>query len=63
VDEWCERPIGELAEIFDGSHATPAKSESGPIFLGISNLAQGRLDLTETEHLSEADYVRWTRRV
>ncbi len=63
VGEWCERPIGELAEIFDGPHATPAKTESGPIFLGISNLARGRLDLTETEHLSETDYVRWTRRV
>jgi type I restriction enzyme S subunit len=61
--EWCERSIGELAEIFDGPHATPAKTETGPVFLGISNLTQGRLDLAETEHLSEEDYLRWTRRV
>jgi len=61
--EWAERPIGELAEIFDGPHATPAKTKSGPVFLGISNLAQGRLNLDEVEHLSEDDYVRWTRRV
>jgi len=61
--EWRERPIGELAEIFDGPHATPAKTESGPVFLGISNLARGRLNLTEVEHLSEEDYARWTRRV
>jgi type I restriction enzyme S subunit len=61
--EWRDRPIGELAEIFDGPHATPAKTNSGPVFLGISNLAHGRLDLTELERLSEQDYVRWTRRV
>jgi type I restriction enzyme S subunit len=61
--EWCEVAIGELAEIFDGPHATPPKVNDGPVFLGISNLAQGRLDLSSTEHLSEDDYVRWTCRV
>jgi len=61
--EWRERPLGELVEIFDGPHATPAKTPDGPVFLGISSLAQGRLNLSETEHLSEEDYVRWTRRV
>jgi type I restriction enzyme S subunit len=61
--EWREVAIGELAEIFDGPHATPPKTSHGPVFLGISNLAQGRLDLANTEHLSEEDYVRWTRRV
>lgn len=62
-DGWRERPLGELAEIFDGPHATPAKTQAGPIFLGISNLAQGRVSLSEVEHLSEDDYVRWTRRI
>jgi type I restriction enzyme S subunit len=61
--EWIEVPIGQLAEIFDGPHATPPKTSDGPLFLGISNLAQGRLDLSNTEHLSEDDYKRWTRRV
>ncbi len=61
--EWREVAIDELAEIFDGPHATPAKTTEGPVFLGISNLAQGRLDLANTEHLSERDYSRWTRRV
>jgi type I restriction enzyme S subunit len=55
--------LRELAEIFDGPHATPSKIEDGPIFLGISNLTNGRLDLSDTEHLSEEDYARWTRRV
>jgi type I restriction enzyme S subunit len=61
--EWREVAIGELAEIFDGPHATPKKISDGPVFLGISNLAHGRLDLSNTEHLSEDDYVRWTRRI
>ncbi|MEW5825253.1 MAG: restriction endonuclease subunit S [Candidatus Bipolaricaulota bacterium] len=63
ASRWREVPIGELAEIFDGPHATPAKTDSGPVFLGISCLANGRVDLARTEHLSEEDYRRWTRRV
>src|SRR5689334_4388621 len=61
--EWDEVPLGEIAEIFDGPHATPTKTDSGPIFLGISNLSKGRIDLSDTEHLSEQDFARWTRRV
>ena len=60
---WKDVPLGDLVDIYDGPHATPSKTRSGPVFLGISNLASGRLDLTQTEHLSEADYRRWTRRV
>jgi len=63
VGEWREVPIGELAEIYDGPHATPSKTSDGPVFLGISNLAKGRIDLVNSEHLSEADFTRWTRRV
>jgi restriction endonuclease S subunit len=61
--EWREVALGELVDLFDGPHATPPKTETGPVFLGISNLANGRLNLAETEHLSESDFVRWTRRV
>jgi type I restriction enzyme, S subunit len=63
VGEWRQVRLGDVAEIFDGPHATPEKVDGGPIFLGISNLTGGRLDLSEVNHISEADYVRWTRRV
>src|SRR5690606_27443076 len=63
MSEWVYRPLGELAEIFDGPHATPPKTSSGPIFLGISNLAGGRIDLSQVEHISEEDFVKWTARV
>ena len=55
--------IGEIAELFDGPHATPEKTESGPWFLSISSLSGGRLLLGESAHLSEDDFARWTRRV
>ncbi|WP_322620570.1 restriction endonuclease subunit S [Streptomyces acidicola] len=60
----CEpERIGDLAALFDGPHATPQKTESGPWFLSISSLKNGYLDLAESAHLSEGDFPRWTRRV
>jgi type I restriction enzyme S subunit len=61
--EWPLLPIGTLSQIFDGPHATPKKTNHGPIFLGISALNYGRLDLSVTEHLSEQDFEKWARRV
>ncbi|MGW3316763.1 restriction endonuclease subunit S [Streptomyces fungicidicus] len=55
--------IGDLAELFDGPHATPQKTETGPWFLSISSLMNGYLDLSESAHLAEEDFPRWTRRV
>jgi type I restriction enzyme, S subunit len=50
-------------EVFDGPHATPPKSDIGPIFLGISNLDNGRLNLAEVERIDGAHWAKWTRRV
>jgi len=62
--EWRTVEIASLCEgIFDGPHATPKKTAQGPIFLGISSLERGRLNLTNTEHLSEDDFSKWTKRV
>lgn len=61
--EWRTVPLGDLADVFDGPHATPQKTDEGPVFLGISNLSHGRVSLSDLEHLSESDYARWTRRV
>jgi type I restriction enzyme S subunit len=55
--------IGDIAEVFDGPHATPKKTENGPYFLSISSLMKGRLDLSKSAHLSEAEFVKWTKRV
>ena len=50
--------------LFDGPHATPPKSDEGPVFLGIKNIREdGGLDLSNTRYISEADFPRWTKRV
>ncbi|GGU46929.1 hypothetical protein GCM10010178_44240 [Lentzea flava] len=55
--------IGALGRLFDGPHATPTRRSDGPYFLNIASLKSGRLDLSESDHVSEEDFVRWTRRV
>lgn len=61
---WNTVEIGSVCKaIYDGPHATPKKTDSGPIFLGISNLQNGKINLTDVEYLSDEDFVRWTRRV
>lgn len=61
--EWTTYEIGDIAQVFDGPHATPKKTDQGPWFLSISSLDHGRLNLSESAHLSEQDFVKWTRRV
>jgi len=64
MSEWQEYNIGDLCDgIYDGPHATPKKTDLGPIFLGISNLSGGRIDLSNAEHLSEESFKKWTRRI
>lgn len=55
--------VGVIADIFDGPHATPKKTITGPYFLSISSLNNGKLDLTQSAHLDDADFAKWTRRV
>lgn len=55
--------IGEVAEIYDGPHATPEKTAEGPYYLSISSLDKGRLDLSKSAHLSREDYKKWTKRI
>lgn len=61
---WQDVRLGHLVEdIYDGPHDTPKKTATGPVFLGISSLVAGRIDLSDAEHLSEADFEKWTKRV
>ncbi|PDT73073.1 restriction endonuclease subunit S [Bradyrhizobium sp. C9] len=61
--EWPELRLSDVCEIFDGPHATPKLVDEGQIFLGISNLSNGRLDLSTTKHVAPEDFAKWTRRV
>lgn len=56
--------IGEVCYVYDGPHATPTKTEMGPVYLGIDAITKdGRLNPNEYNHLSEVDYKKWTKRV
>lgn len=55
--------FGELGELFDGPHATPKREDTGPYFLNISSLIDGRLDLSQSDHVSGEEFALWTRRV
>jgi type I restriction enzyme S subunit len=55
--------VGDICEVYDGPHATPERTDAGPIFLGISSLNSGRIDLERSDHISEEDFAQWTRRV
>ncbi len=65
TEQWKTVAIEELySGLFDGPHATPRPSDSGPVFLGIGNVTDdGRLDLTEIRHISDDEFPRWTKRV
>ncbi|MCJ8142170.1 restriction endonuclease subunit S [Ancylobacter sp. A5.8] len=61
--EWEIVEFGQVNDIFDGPHATPQFSDEGPIFLGIDALDDGRLDLSQTRHVTDQVFLDWTRRV
>ena len=60
---WAVLPIGEVAGVFDGPHATPNIVDAGPVFLGISAVQDGKINLGETRHVTPEDFKKWTRRV
>lgn len=56
--------LSGIGEIFDGPHATPKRLTSGSkTFLNISSLNQGRLDLDQSDWISDDEFTKWTRRV
>lgn len=56
--------INDICEVYDGPHATPTKTEKGPVYLGIDAITEdGMLDETRFSHLSEDDYYKWTKRI
>lgn len=63
MHEWHTLTFGDLGVLFDGPHATPTRRTEGPYFLNIASLKSGQLDLAESDHVSPADFAKWTRRV
>jgi type I restriction enzyme S subunit len=60
---WRTVRLDEVCEVHDGPHASPTQAAEGPILLRTSNLAHGRLDLHQVEHVSDEDFRKLTRSV
>lgn len=62
---WKKVKISSVCEgIYDGPHATPPISDTGFIFLGISNITEdGHLDLSSPKYINERDFPKWTKRI
>lgn len=58
-----EYVLRDIGEIYDGPHATPKRQTEGKYFLNISSLDNGRLQLRKSDHISDIDYEKWTRRI
>lgn len=63
MSEWKTTRLRDVAEVYDGPHATPKKVEEGPWYLSISSLRRGQFDLSKSAHISEVDLPKWTKRV
>jgi len=56
--------IKDICKVYDGPHATPQKTDEGPVYLGIDAITDdGKIDPNQFSHLSEKDYIKWTKRV
>ena len=58
---WKKIPIKEVYSGFwDGPHATPKETDSGPVYLGIKNITEdGHLDFSDIRHIAEEDFPKW----
>lgn len=46
--------IKNICEVYDGPHATPKKTETGPVYLGIDAITEdGMLDSSQFSYLSK----------
>jgi type I restriction enzyme S subunit len=54
TEPWEHRKLGEVADIFDGTHQTPNYVNAGIMFLSVENINT----LTSKKFISEDDYVK-----
>ncbi len=54
TDDWVQCKLGEVVEIFDGTHQTPNYKEAGVMFLSVENIKT----LVSNKYISEDDFIR-----
>lgn len=62
MTQWIK--ISEIGKVYDGPHATPKKTNIGPVYLGIDAITNdGKLNPSQYSYLADEDYLKWTKRV
>lgn len=54
TDDWEQRKLGEVADVYDGVHQTPIYQDSGIMFLSVENIST----LTSNKFISEEAFER-----
>jgi len=58
-EHWEVKAVGEVsAQITDGAHLTPDRSEDGYLLLSARNVKNGYLDLSDVDYVPEEEYKR-----
>ena len=54
TDAWEQRKLGEVADIYDGTHQTPKYTDDGVMFLSVENIK----NLTSDKFISKEDFKK-----
>ena len=54
-DDWEQRKLGDLANVYDGVHQTPDYKENGIMFLSVENITT----LTSNKYISNEDFEKY----
>ena len=55
TDDWEQRKLGDLANVYDGVHQTPDYKENGIMFLSVENITT----LTSNKYISNEDFEKY----
>lgn len=56
TDDWEQRKLGEVADIFDGTHQTPKYTDSGIKFVSVENIATLETEKYISQKAYESEY-------
>lgn len=62
-DDWKVRQLAQVSrKITDGDHVTPKRASDGYFLLSARNVLNGRIDLSNVDHVCAAEYQRMKQR-
>jgi type I restriction enzyme S subunit len=63
MNEWSRMTLRDAGiALIDCVHKTPAATEEGRPYVGIPQMKNGRIDVSDARIISERDFIEWTRK-